>query len=421
MSEQEKKGLVPERRFPEFRDKGVWKLKTLGAVFTSVANGLSLEQKNDNAGYKVTRIETISDKSIDINKVGYVLTEQDISAHRLCIGDILFSNINSISHIGKVAFVDRDYDLYHGMNLLRLVPNTKSNSPLFLYYQLNTRRLKSSFEERANKAINQASINQTELKKTILSVPLLVEQQKIADCLTSIDALITAQCQKRDGLKAHKKGLMQQLFPAEGETLPKLRFPEFRDKGEWKVEQAGFLFSNRVEQGEDGLPIYSVTMNDGLTRRSSLDRKIDNISDSSGNKKACLHDIVYNMMRMWQGASGVVIEDCMVSPAYVVLAPGDEVCADFYGYYFKKPQCLRLLTSHSQGLTKDRLRLYFKDFAKIPLPCPQVSEQQKIADCLTSIDELITAQTQKIEALKAHKKGLMQQLFPSFGGVAGEA
>ena len=247
------------------------------------------------------------------------------------------------------------------------------------------------------------------------------EQQKIADCLTSIDELITAQTQKLDALKTHKKGLMQQLFPAEGETVPKLRFPEFRDTGKWKKMEAGELFASRVEDGEEGLPIYSVTMNDGMIRRSSLERKVDDIAEFGGNKKVRKSDIAYNMMRMWQGAFGVAPEDCMVSPAYVVLSPEDGTHSDFFGYLFKLPKYLQLLTSHSQGLTLDRLRLYYKDFARISVLIPSIREQQKIADCLTSLDDLIIAQTQKLDALKAHNKGLMQQLFPSVGGVAGEA
>ena len=118
-------------------------------------------------------------------------------------------------------------------------------------------------------------------------------------------------------------------------------------------------------------------------------------------------------MRMWQGAQGVAPEDCMVSPAYVVLKPRSGVCPDFFAYLFKQPQSLRLLTITSRGLTKDRLRLYFDDFAKIPLCVPDKTEQQRIATCLSSLDALITAETQKHEALKTHKKGLMQQLFPS--------
>lgn len=197
--------------------------------------------------------------------------------------------------------------------------------------------------------------------------------------------------------------------------VPRLRFPEFREAGEWEVKKAKNLFSNRIEHGEEGLPIYSVTMNDGLAKRELLDRRIDDISQSSGNKKVRMHDIAYNMMRMWQGASGVAIEDGMVSPAYVVLAPSDAVYAEFYGYFLKLPQSLQVLTAHSQGLTKDRLRLYYKDFAQIPLPKPSLAEQRKIAGCLSSLDALIAAQTDKLDAIKTHKEGLMQPLFPREG------
>jgi type I restriction enzyme, S subunit len=197
--------------------------------------------------------------------------------------------------------------------------------------------------------------------------------------------------------------------------MPRLRFPEFRKGKAWEERQAGELFTNRVEHGEDGLPIYSVTIDDGMVMRASLERRVDDIADSEGNKRACRNDIAYNMMRMWQGAFGVAVEDCMVSPAYVVLTPREGVFSDFFGKLLKTPWSLRSLTSHSHGLTKDRLRLYYKDFARIPLPLPSLAEQQKIADCLTSLDELIAAQGRKVEALTAHRKGLMQQLFPREG------
>ena len=111
---------------------------------------------------------------------------------------------------------------------------------------------------------------------------------------------------------------------------------------------------------------------------------------------------------------GVAPEDCLVSPAYIVLAPQKHAVSRFFEYLLKRPSSLLLLTSYSRGLTKDRLRLYYDDFAGIRLCYPNdPEEQQRIADCLSSIDDLIAAQTQKLEALKTHKKGLMQQLFPS--------
>lgn len=177
----------------------------------------------------------------------------------------------------------------------------------------------------------------------------------------------------------------------------------------------GDLFTNRKEVGEDGLPIYSVTVNDGMVPRASFDRDFYDIADSASNRKACKGDIAYNMMRMWQGAQGVAPVDCMVSPAYVVLEPRKDASAEFFAYFFKLPQSLELLTATSRGLTKDRLRLYFDDFARMRLCAPEHDEQSRIAACLASVDELISAESQKLDALKAYKKGLMQQLFPREG------
>ena len=134
--------------------------------------------------------------------------------------------------------------------------------------------------------------------------PVRAEQQKIADCLSSLDELIGAEDRKLESLRAYKNGLMQQLFPREGETTPRLRFPEFRGMGEWKEKKAGSLFANRINKGEEGLPIYSVTMHDGMVRRDSFDRNFYDIEEAAGNKKACKNDLAYNMMRMWQGALG---------------------------------------------------------------------------------------------------------------------
>ena len=204
---------LPKLRFPEFRDAGEWQSGQLEGALSSISNGLILEQGSDSTGYKVTRIETISAGTIDLEKVGLVKTSQDISAYKLRVGDILLSNINSVAQIGKSVFVDRDYDLYHGMNLLRLGVNRSKHDPQFIFYLINTDGIRASLRERANKAVNQASINQTELGKTEAALPLIPEQQKIADCLTSLDDVISAQTQKLAALKTHKKGLMQQIFP----------------------------------------------------------------------------------------------------------------------------------------------------------------------------------------------------------------
>ena len=208
----------PRLRFPEFQNAGEWEARTLDDVLIAASNGLSIAQSADKTGYKVTRIETISTGTINLEKIGFVKATEDISSYLLNVGDILFSNINSVAHIGKSVYVDDNYELYHGMNLLRLVVNRHKCDPKFLFYLINTSGVRESFRERSNKAVNQASINQTELCKTLIAAPSIPEQQRIATCLSSLDALITAETQKLESLKTHKRGLMQQLFPSPEET-----------------------------------------------------------------------------------------------------------------------------------------------------------------------------------------------------------
>ncbi|GGN36673.1 MULTISPECIES: restriction endonuclease subunit S [Marinomonas] len=198
-------------------------------------------------------------------------------------------------------------------------------------------------------------------------------------------------------------------FPLWGK-VPELRFPEF--EGEWKIKRGKDLFLNSRVKGEDGLPIYSVTLNDGLVPRASLDKKMENDAASGDNLRAQAGDLVYNMMRMWQGALGLAHEECMVSPAYVVLSGKVKTDTKFFEYNLKRPRSIYDLWAYSYGLTNDRLRLYSKDFLRIKFRVPEEkSEQQKIASFLTSIDDKLTKLRRKRELLDDYKRGLMQQLF----------
>jgi len=403
-------GKVPKLRFPEFRDESEWEEKTLGRIASFYkGKGISKADVEQNGNTPCIRYGELYTKYTEV--ISVVESRTNLPVDELFLSkknDVLIPSSGETKlDIATASCLELDDVALGGdINVLR----SKQNG-IFLSYYLNAKKKYQIAKIAQGDTV--VHLYYSQLKGIQVETPKPKEQQKIAGFLSSVDELIAAQTQKLDALKAHKKGLMQQLFPAEGETVPKLRFPEFRDAPKWEEKKAATLFINRTEGGEAGLPIYSVTMNDGMIKRSLLDRHFDDIAEPEGNKKAYKNDIAYNMMRMWQGAFGVVTEDCMVSPAYVILAPRDGVYSEFFGYLLKLQRYLRLLTSHSQGLTSDRLRLYYKDFARIPLSLPAFPEQQKIADCLSSIDDLLTAQTQKIEALKAHKRGLMQQLFPA--------
>lgn len=192
-------------------------------------------------------------------------------------------------------------------------------------------------------------------------------------------------------------------------ATPELRFPEF--KGKWKPARAGDAFRNSKAKGEAGLPIYSVTQDRGLVRRDSLERHMGADAADGTNLRAQSGDLVYNMMRMWQGAVGMASEECMVSPAYVVLSPKKGVSSKFFNYWFENRHMLYQLWAYSHGLTSDRLRLYYQDFAKIPLALPDLAEQEKIAAALDTASRKIALLTDKRIALEDYKRGLMQQLF----------
>lgn len=213
-----KKGIMQKIFSQELRfkdengnDYPEWEEKKLKDLTESISNGISLNQNFDGIGYKVTRIETISSGKINLEKIGYITTDKNIDEYKLNIGDLLFSNINSVEHIGKIAYIDKNYDLYHGMNLLRIVFNKNLCSKYF-YYILTERKYKKLFEKLCNKAVSQASINQTELGKIKVYVPCLEEQQKIADFLSAIDTKIEKISDELENLKEFKKGLLQQMF-----------------------------------------------------------------------------------------------------------------------------------------------------------------------------------------------------------------
>ncbi|MBC8217821.1 MAG: restriction endonuclease subunit S [Planctomycetes bacterium] len=172
----------------------------------------------------------------------------------------------------------------------------------------------------------------------------------------------------------------------------------------------GDLFHCRKESGKAGLPVTSVTMNNGLVQRDTLDRKSNGRLEPEGHLLIRKGDIAYNMMRMWQGASGLAEHDGMVSPAYVVVAPTDRIDPLFASYWFKSARMIYLFWAYSYGITSDRLRLYFKDFAKIPVTVPPKPEQERIGRILSTSDRVIDRTEKLIEAKRKLKKGLAQQL-----------
>lgn len=266
------------------------------------------------------------------------------------------------------------------------------------------------------------------LKEIIVPFPInKTEQQKIASCLSSLDDLITAHNQKLDALKAHKKGLMQQLFPAEGEKVPKLRFEEFKDSGEWellpigpRVEViSGYPFAGEeITEDKNGIPlIRGINITEGFIRHSSdIDRYF--VGDVAGLKRFIVKtgDLVIGMDGSKVGKNSALITETDSGGLLVQrIARLRSEKEGLILYVFHQINSTKFHSyvdriNTSGGIPHISLK-QIEDF-EIFFP-PKPAEYQKIASFISSLDELITELTKKIEYLKMHKKGLMQGLFPN--------
>lgn len=187
----------------------------------------------------------------------------------------------------------------------------------------------------------------------------------------------------------------------------------------WETYRMDEIYTERKEPGEEGLPVLSVSIHSGVSDgeldEEELGKKVKRIEDKTQYRRAMAGDLVFNMMRAWQGAIGVVKTDGMVSPAYIVAKPNDKVYPLFMDYYMKTPRMIETIHRQSYGVTDFRLRLYWDSFAPIRCTLPPIEEQRRIAKILSTQDRVIELYDRKIEQLKRFKKGALSKLFPKPG------
>ena len=187
----------------------------------------------------------------------------------------------------------------------------------------------------------------------------------------------------------------------------------------WTPTYLGDIYTERKEPGNESLPLLTVSIHSGVSDgeldEDELPKKVKRIEDKSQYKRAATGDLVFNMMRAWQGAIGTVRTEGMVSPAYIVAKPNGKVYPPFMDYYMKAPRMVGMINRQSYGVTDFRKRLYWDSFAPIPCILPPVTEQRKIAEILATQDRAIELQGRKIEELKRLKQGCLERMFPRKG------
>ena len=185
---------------------------------------------------------------------------------------------------------------------------------------------------------------------------------------------------------------------------------------EWEEFSLGEVYSERKQAGDPSLPVLSVSIHTGVSEgeldEETLGKKVKRIEDKTQYRTALEGDLVFNMMRAWQGAIGVVRNRGLVSPAYIVAKPGDQVYPPFMDYYMQTPRMINLIQRMSYGVTDFRLRLYWDSFEQIPCVLPPLHEQMRIVEILKAQDTIIDLGQQRIGQIKRIKNELLKKMFP---------
>lgn len=417
--------VVPRLRFPEFRTESGWatiELRRVSAFVNERVGATSCTPYTVTSGVGLVSQQEKLGRTIAGNSLrNYVVLQKNDFAYN--------KSATKAFPQGFIArYVGDERAAVPNSIFTCFRTNEEAVDPTFLDNLFSTNlhgqwlRSRIAVGARAHGSLN---VSDDDLMSLPVPVPQgessLAEQQKIADCLTSLDEVIAAQGRKVEALKAHKRGLMQQLFPREGETRPRLRFPEFRDAPEWIPRPLDEL----AKRGSGHTPSKSHPeyYNGGIKWVSLADSKqLDSgfISETAveisqkgiANSSAVLHPAgsVILCRDAGVGKSAVMKDSMAVSQHFMAWICDPAALSNWFLYYLfqlMKP----IFEDVASGSTIKTIGFPF--FKELKVVAPQLAEQHRIADCLSSLDAQITAESDQLAASKTHKQGLMQQLFPA--------
>ncbi len=416
-------GVVPRLRFPEFRDAGEWEEKQLRKIAKSVSDKF-LDKDNDN-------ILTLSGEHglvLQSDYFGKKIAGDNVSRYiRIAINDFVYNDrTTKSSTYGSIKRLSK-YESGIVSPIYKCFRFGYGENPVFWDWYFESGFHEPQLHGLVNEGARAGRFNISIEKflSTLVWHPGGAEQQKIADCLSSIDDLITAQTQKLNTLKTHKKGLMQHLFPAEGKTLPNLRFPEFQDAPEWKERRLEDVCERIMDgthfspKSKEGLQMYLTSKNiqDGAIKLSN----VSYISEEEHRQIYAKCPVMHNDVLLTK--DGANTGNCALNKlkfefsllSSVAVLRGNPLLVDqsFLYQTIQSDKVQKLIKESMSGQAITRITL--EKISNFKISIAGTKEQQKIADCLSSIDDLIASQTQKLATLKTHKKALMQQLFQADG------
>jgi restriction endonuclease S subunit len=431
MARELKSTATPKLRFPEFRNADGWRETKLGSIVTILkGKGIAKSDVVPDGTRACIRYGELYTRYGEV--IGTVHSRTNAPASDLLLSvknDVIIPASGETKlDIAKASCVLLgDVALGSDLNVLR-----SDNNGVFLSYLLNG----SKRHEIAKVAQGDAVVHlyPSQLQEILVALPAPKEQQKIADCLKALDDVIAGQRQKIEGLKVHRRGLLRQLFPRDGETVPHLRFPEFRHACDWSLVPLGTLLVGKPEYGVNaGAVPYSRQLPTYL-RITDIDE--DGQFLSQGKASVDIDATDDNYMR--DGDIALARTGASVGKSYRYRT--DDGPLVFAGFLIRiRPNRAKIVSGFLSSFLMTRrywdwVRITSarsgqpgingSEFAALPVPVPppsasgsDLAEQLRIADCFSSLDSQIVAQSDRLATLKGYKMGLGQQLFPSKDGA----
>ena len=421
-NQDNKKRVTPKLRFPKFQTTLGWEVTQLKFICDVLQGNVFPEalQGKKSGKYPFFKVSDISRSIIDSNghlsKAANYVDESDVSKLKAKIipkNSTVFAKIGEALRLNRRAYTQSECLIDN--NIAALKANGKAND--YFIYQLSQLIDLNNYFAGAVPSVNKSTLENIEI-----SFPEIKEQQKIADCLSSIDELINFREQKLAALKQHKKGLMQQLFPSHNDqqaskqaiVYPKLRFPQFKDCKGWEVVELmniGYFVKEKIEALNLNPEDYISTENllsdyGGVT----ISNKLPTTEKVTAFQK---NDILISNIRPYLKKVWVADKDGGASNDIIVIRAKSNINTSFLSSVIKNDDFINYMMKGAKGLKMPRGDLELISIFPVAVPSDP-KEQQAIADCLSSLDKLISEENEQIGRLKDHKKGLMQQLFPIF-------
>lgn len=425
MTAKTSSALLPKLRFPEFEKTGDWELQPLSSVAEpisekvgttrcvpmSVTTGVGLVSQEDKFGRIIAGASYKNYIKLETNDFAY---------NKSATKEFPQGYIARYSGPGAAGVPNSIFTCFRA-NPATVIPEYLDH----LFHGNHHGRWLRRYITVGARAHGALSVSDSDLFAMPLPFPPAKasrrEQQKIVDCLCSLDVLIAAEGRRLVALRQHKQGLMQQLFPRAGETRPRLSFPEFQNAGQWKQTKLDELAKrgsghtpkkSRLDYYNGGIKWVSLADSKRLDNGLIFETAIKISQEGIKNSSAVLHPSgsVVLSRDAGVGKSGVISCPMAVSQHFIVWTCDPAALSNWFLYHqlqLLKPLFERIAT----GSTIKTIGLPF--FKELRIAVPTLAEQERVAECLSSLDSRAAAQEKKLELMQVHKRGLLQQLFPS--------